>query len=49
MSAASTLCSLFMIPLLYELYIRRGYGLGTTAPLPLFSILSTLLIIVIIS
>ena len=47
MSAASTLASLFMIPLLYELYIKRGLGLSDSIPLPLFSVFSTFLIIVV--
>jgi len=39
MSVASTICSLFMIPLLYLLYIQLGYGNESDITLPFESIL----------
>ena len=47
MSAASTTCALFMLPLLYLLYVRVGLGLGDALDLPVVNIVIALLTIVV--
>lgn len=47
MSTASTLCSLFMLPMLWVVYIETGFARGKSIKLPFTSILITLLTIIV--
>jgi len=47
MSCVSQTCCLFMIPLLYHIYVRSGYGADESLVLPLSSILIPLMCVVV--
>lgn len=47
MSCASTLCALFMIPILFMVYIQSGFARDSNLTLPITSVLVTLLTILV--